>query len=138
MHVLVVVRGTGVFRPGLSTVDLDVRLAEQRFGEVEEAGAYRQQAELRAGEWELVDPGELVAEEPLAARVSAIVEAVGGREHQAQLVHRRFQVLDRYKARKDHEAVFAPGLCRVCEIHRPTIAGADRHGQPIFPFHIAW
>jgi hypothetical protein len=106
------------------------RGAGQRFGEVEEARACRQQAELRAGERELVDPGELVAEEPLAARVSAIVEAVGGREHQAQLVHRRFQVLGRYEARKDHEAVFVPGLCRLCEVHRSTIAGVTAAVNP--------
>src|SRR5205823_9553547 len=74
------------------------------------------------GKRERVDPGELVADEALAARVRAVVEALDRREQQVEFGDRRFQLISWKEAREDHETIGLPGLRRVFDVHRVRIS----------------
>jgi len=131
MQVLVVIAGTGVLCPRLRCVDVDVAVIEQRLGQCQDAGMHGQQADLGAGEGKRVDASELVADEPVPARVGAVVEAVSGREHQVQFRHCRHQFLGRDEPREDRVTVIVPGLYGIVELHQAMMISLDAEGQSL-------
>jgi hypothetical protein len=88
VQVLVVVAGAGVLGPGFRSVEVDVVVIQEGLGQRQDAMVHRHQADLRAGERESVDPGELVADETLVTRIGAVMESVGRGEQHVQLPHR--------------------------------------------------
>jgi hypothetical protein len=129
MQVLVVIAGAGVLSPRLGCVEMDVAVIEQRLGQRQDAGMHRQQADFRAGEGKRVDARELVADEPVPARVGAVVEAIRGREHQVQFRHRRLQFVGQEEFREDRVTVIVPGMYGVVEVHRSMMISLDAGEQ---------
>jgi hypothetical protein len=108
VQVLVVVGGPGVLGPRLGRVEAQVVAVQQRTGQRGQSLVDGQQADLGTEEREGVDPGELVAEVALPARVAAFVEAPCRREHQLQLRDRRPQRRVGQVAGQDDEPVPPP------------------------------